>query len=155
MHTALTVATASGVIAPYAIVQLDGNPYLYVAGCLVGVLVGPDMDVDGGNISDFFIRKVSRLAQHVWRLIWFPYAVLVPHRHFISHFPVISTLLRIGYIFLIINLSVALFRIAFNIELDKPFYWIWDWSFFFGLVHVDTVHFVVDKLIKGKETMEI
>lgn len=153
VHSALTIATTSGVVAPYLIVQLGGDPYLYVAGCLVGLLVMPDMDVDGGNISDFFIRKVSRLAQWLWRAFWSPYAKLVPHRHFVSHFPVIGTLLRIGYIFLIINVISAVSHIL--IDTESKIYWLWNWSFFFGLVHVDTIHWFADRTIKGKETMEI
>lgn len=31
------------------------------------------------------------------------------------------------------------------------FVWLWNWSFFWGLVHVDTVHFIADKTIRGKE----
>lgn len=153
MHSALTLATALGVIAPYAIVQLNGNPYYYVAGCLVGLLVMPDMDVNGGNISDFFIRKMSRLAQGFWRAFWHPYAILVPHRHFISHFPVVGTALRIGYIFLIINIIMAVSNLLFDTV--SRIYWIWDWSFFTGLAHVDIVHWWADNTIKGKETMEI
>lgn len=97
IHSALTMATASGVLAPYLIVQFDGNPYWYVAGCVVGVLVSPDMDVDRGNVSDQLIRKVSRPAQWLWRLFWTPYALLVPHRHSLSHFPILGTIVRIGY----------------------------------------------------------
>jgi uncharacterized metal-binding protein len=155
IHSALTLATASGVLAPYLIVQFDGNPYWYVAGCVVGILVSPDMDVDKGNISDQIIRKISRPAQWLWRLFWTPYALLVPHRHFISHFPIFGTVLRVGYIFLIINLLNFLIRfIAYNLDDTVSFVWLWNWSFFFGLCHVDAIHFVVDKTIKGRETFE-
>jgi uncharacterized metal-binding protein len=152
VHSAITLATASGVVAPYAIVQLDGNPWNYVAGCLTGLMIMPDMDVDGGNVSDFYIRKVSRILQVIWRGFWHPYAILVPHRHFISHFPVLGTVLRIGYIFLIINILSIVSHLLFDTV--SRFYWIWDWSFFFGLVHVDTLHWATDKTIKGRETLE-
>lgn len=154
IHTALTLATASGVVAPYAVVNLGGNEYAYLAGCLVGVLIMPDMDVDNGNISDYFIRRVFQPAQWLWRLFWTPYALLVPHRHFISHFPILGTVLRIGYIFLIlnlVNLSLSLLTSLFD---TVSFVWIWDWSFFFGLAHVDAIHWAVDNTIKGKETLE-
>jgi uncharacterized metal-binding protein len=152
VHSALTLATTSGVVAPYLLVQLGGNPWMYVGGCLVGLLVMPDMDVNGGNISDLFIRKVSRPVQWLWRAFWHPYAILVPHRHFISHFPVVGTVLRIGYIFLIINLLSVVSHLLFDTV--SRFYWLWDWSFFLGLAHVDTIHFLVDNTIKGKETFE-
>lgn len=155
VHSALTLATASGVIAPYAIVQLNGNPYMYVAGCLVGLLVMPDMDVDNGNISDYFIRKVSRPAQWLWRLFWTPYALLVPHRHSISHMPILGTLVRIGYIFTVLNIVSLIWWMIFNIIDTVSFIWIWNWSFFFGLAHVDTIHWMADNTIKGKETYEL
>ena len=155
VHSALTIATASGVIAPYAVANLGGNEYLYLAGCVTGLLIMPDMDVDGGNISDFFIRKVSRPAQWLWRLFWTPYALLIPHRHKLSHLPILGTVVRIGYVFLLINLINMvglLFRGLFD---SVSLVWIWDWSFFFGLAHVDAIHWFADWTIKGKETMEI
>ena len=154
IHSALTLSTASGVIAPYAIVQVGGNPWMYVAGCLAGIMVMPDMDVDNGNISDYYIRKIFRPAQWLWRLFWTPYALLIPHRHNISHFPILGTLIRIGYVFLVLNLINILFRSILSMFDTVSLVWIWDWSFFFGLAHVDTIHFVVDKTIKGRETLE-
>lgn len=154
IHSALTMATASGVLAPYLIVQFDGNPYWYVAGCVIGVLVSPDMDVDKGNISDQMIRKVSRPAQFLWRLFWTPYALLVPHRNFISHFPIFGTLVRIGYVFIILNLLNIILYTVLRLFDTVPLIWIWNWSFFFGLCHVDTIHWFVDNTIKGKETFE-
>src|SRR5688572_16707475 len=111
IHSALTLATVSGVVAPYLVVNLGGNEYTYVAGCVVGLMVSPDMDVDGGNISDQYIRKVSRPAQWLWRLFWTPYALLVPHRHAISHMPIMGTIFRIGYMVLILNMLNLLLRL--------------------------------------------
>lgn len=156
VHTALTLATVSGVIAPYLVVNLNGNEYLYIAGCVTGILISPDMDVDKGNISDHYIRKVSRPAQFLWRLFWTPYALLVPHRHTVSHFPFIGTAARIGYIFLVINVVVWFSSLLLGLFTSNTvsLIWIWDWSFFFGLAHVDAVHWMTDKTIKGKETLE-
>lgn len=149
VHAAITIATASGVIAPYAIVNLDGNPYWYIAGCVVGLLVTPDLDIDKGNISDSFLRKVFPPIQWVWRTIWFPYAKLLPHRSPLSHFPILGTLLRIGYIFLIVNVLHFIFHLMTGNIVSIV--WIWNWSFVFGLCHVDTCHFLADISIKSKE----
>lgn len=154
IHNALTLATFSGVLAPYLIVQFDGNPWLYGAGCVAGLLVSPDMDVDKGNISDQLIRKVSRPAQWLWRLFWTPYALLVPHRHAISHMPIMGTIFRIGYVFLILNMLNLFLRLILSMFDTVSLVWLWNWSFFFGLCHVDAIHFLVDKTIKGKETFE-
>lgn len=96
----------SGVLAPYILVNVidNGNPFMYVAGNITGLLISPDLDVDKGNISDSIIRKVSRPAQWIWRKFWTPYSLALPHRSTLSHFPVLSTLVRLGYIVVGLNL---------------------------------------------------
>lgn len=152
IHSALTLSTLSGVVAPYALVQFNGNPWMYGAGCLVGILVMPDLDVDGGNITDSFIRKVFPPAQWLWRTIWTPYSKFIPHRSPLSHAPILGTVLRIGYLFLIVNIVNLLFH--WIVDTVFSLYFVWDWSFFFGLCHVDTIHYLVDITIKGKESFE-
>lgn len=146
VHLALTLSVASGVIAPYAIVQTGGDPWLYVAGALVGTMVTPDLDVDGGMYSDSVLRKVFIPLQWLWRGFWYTYAILVPHRSKISHFPFVGTAIRIFYVYFLINLI--------RWALGFPVVFWWDWSMFFGLAHVDIVHYVVDNFIKGKQVLE-
>jgi len=149
----LTIATAIGVIAPYAIVNLHGDPYWYIAGNLAGVLLTPDHDVDGGNFTDTIIRRVSPTAQKIWRVFWTPYARALPHRGKLSHFPVLSTLVRLGYILVAVNLISAVVHVVLSVfgRVDVSFVFFWNSSFFWGLVHVDTIHYLADRLIKGKE----
>jgi uncharacterized metal-binding protein len=157
VHAAITLSIASGVIAPYVIVNLNGDPYLYVAGTLAGVLITPDLDVDAGMYSDTIIRKISPLAQTAWRTLWTPYSSFMPHRGIFSHFPILSTFIRIGYMFAVINMFVLLLWVMgsiFNLNNTVSFAWVWDWSFFFGLCHADTTHFIADQFIKGKEQYE-
>lgn len=151
VHSALTFATASGVIAPYLIVNLGGNPYLYLLGCAAGLLATPDLDVDKGNISDTYLRRMFPPAQWLWRTIWTPYSRLIPHRSPISHAPILGTVLRIGYIFLLINGFYILSHFLFDTV--SRFYFVWDWSFVMGLCHVDTLHWFADVTIKGKEVL--
>lgn len=155
VHSALNIAIASGVLAPYALVNwMDGNPYMYIAGNIVGILIGPDLDVDAGNVSDSIIRKVSRPAQWIWRKFWTPYSLALPHRSTLSHLPVLSTLVRLGYIVVGLNLFLIMgWGISRIVGWDDSvsFFWLWDWSFFWGLVHADTIHWLADKNIKGKE----
>lgn len=154
VHSALTVATLSGVIAPYALVQLNGNPWLYAAGCITGLLITPDLDINNGNISDTFIRKVSPVVQMIWRLFWTPYALILPHRSLFSHFPFVGTLLRLGYIFVWLNLFNLLFFLVGRTFDTVSLVWVWNWSFFFGLCHADIIHWFADNTIKGKEQFE-
>lgn len=46
---------------------------------------------------------------------------------------------------------IGRFVLSFFVEVDTVFIFWWSWSFFFGLVHVDTVHWLADQTIKGKE----
>lgn len=127
---------------------------MYIAGNIVGILIGPDLDVDAGNVSDSIIRKVSRPAQWIWRKFWTPYSLALPHRSTLSHFPVLSTLVRLGYIVVGLNLFLMVgWGVSRIIGWDDSvsFFWLWDWSFFWGLVHADTVHWIADKTIKGRE----
>jgi uncharacterized metal-binding protein len=153
IHTALTLSVLSGVAAPYLLVNLEGNVYYYLLGNLAGILLTPDHDVDAGNFTDTIIRKVSPAAQRVWRLFWTPYAKALPHRGKFSHFPVLSTLVRLGYILIAINMVNLVIRLILSFfgVVDTVFLWWWSWSFFWGLVHVDTIHYLADRLIKGKE----
>lgn len=154
IHTALTISTASGILAPHFIWMMGGEPWNYIMGCLTGIMVMPDLDVDNGNISDTFIRKIFRPAQWLWRLFWTPYALAIPHRHYISHFPILGTILRIGYVFFILNLILFLLKLIWSLVDSVSFIWIWNWSFFFGLAHADFIHWAVDNTIRGKETFE-
>lgn len=154
VHTAITLATVTGLIAPSFVFGNGGDIYMYIAGAMAGVFLTPDHDVDGGNFTDTIIRKVSYVGQKVWRVFWTPYALLLPHRGKLSHFPVLSTFIRLGYILLAINLIVWLIGLVSKIlggDNTVSFVFWWNWSFFLGLVHVDTLHWVADQLIKGKE----
>jgi len=92
----LTAATCFCVVA-----ATQENPALLwtAAGAFVGVILTPDLDHDDGTISEHFVRGVSGMAEKVWWLYWYPYRRLLSHRSFWSHFPVVGTLIRIGYLF--------------------------------------------------------
>ena len=100
-----------------------GSGIEYAAGALVGIMVGPDLDVDAKNISNQIIRdkiggrpnarqkdkpwfivrrSVAWAVGKVWDGLWFIYRGSVKHGSPLSHFPVISTLFRLAYLFLIL-----------------------------------------------------
>lgn len=112
------------------------HSFAMVLGCLAGVFLSPDLDVDHGYIGDAIIRnKLGRFPGFLWKVYWWPYAKLVPHRSWVSHLPLISTIIRAAYVFwwvlLIPNISE---------------YWIICTWFLAGLVLVDFNHFVLDIL---------
>lgn len=152
VHSAMTLSTITGIIGCQFFSVTGGSIDLYILGCATGLLVMPDLDVDNGSIANNFIRKILPPVEWVWKILWFPYAKLIPHRHPISHFPVVSTFIRIGYLFCVINLFYLLWSLLFDTV--SSWIWIWNWSFFLGLCHVDILHWAADNTIKGKEIFE-
>ena len=71
-------------------------------GSAAGTFITPDYDFEH-NLPKWKIGRVPVLGP-LWNLLWYPYALLVKHRSFVSHSPVFGTLGRIGYL-----LGVALF----------------------------------------------
>jgi uncharacterized metal-binding protein len=70
-----------------------------LVGEAITFLVNPDLDVDNGSISMKFIQNIlGPIGAGIWKLYWRPYAILMPHRTFLSHFPVVSTFIRFLYI---------------------------------------------------------
>lgn len=110
MSSGVTHATISVAAAPLAFVlalEVTGSPSLALcaaAGCgLLGILLTPDLDQETtGWAENKLLRNRNLLVAMIGAahaLIWYPYAKLIPHRHFLSHFPVVGTALRLGYLF--------------------------------------------------------
>lgn len=97
------------------------------AGAFIGTVLQPDLDHDDGTISEYFVRGIGGAVQKVWWAYWWPYRRL-KHRSFLSHFPIVSTLVRLAY----------------------AFWWVYvmGWSlppaFINGLIAVDAVHYFMD-----------
>lgn len=69
-----------------------------VAGAATGIFVHPDWDVDSGDISHYYVRRVlGKPGDLVWEIWTQPYADAISHRGVISHFPIIGTLIRLIY----------------------------------------------------------
>lgn len=118
-----------------------------VVGALSGILLSPDLDVDGGYIGLHFLRSIPIIGWPIskaWELFWKPYAVVIPHRSWISHFPVISTTIRVGILFVCFGIPLALmnygsFKILFVDNIRTDFMW------FIGLCISDGFHYFADK----------
>ena len=99
-HTIATLVTTT--IVPPTILAL-GYPLLSCAalagGCLTGVFLTPDLDVDTGCYSMGVIRRLAgRPVAWLWRAYWWPYAKCVHHRSVVSHMPIIGTAIRLLYL---------------------------------------------------------
>lgn len=113
---------------------------LTAAGCMSGIFLSPDMDVDAGFLGHKFVdRYLGRIVGTIWRALWWPYAALVPHRSWLSHAPVISTSLRLVYWYAI----YAVACIVFKWPVWVPGIVIGGWLYL-GLVVSDVLHYITD-----------
>jgi uncharacterized metal-binding protein len=78
----------------------SGNLTLLVAGGFMfgGLMFGPDLDI--------YSRHYQRWG--VLRFIWLPYQKSLRHRSFLSHGPIVGTMLRVLYLSVIVSILVIL-----------------------------------------------
>jgi len=151
-------ATVTATLATPLLVQGLGlgvspaNTFAATAGCLLGLILTPDLDVNHGCSSMQTIRRrIGKSAAELWRAIWMPYAVLVPHRSWLSHFPLDGTALRLGYLSIVFFCMAILAAAAGltpmpEIQLSPTLlknsnaFWA-----FLGLSLSDTLHYAMDK----------
>src|SRR5512138_3620962 len=102
---AISTAFAGGVAAPvlYTLGHVPaGETLAFALGCLAGLIVTPDLDIRRITYAERLVRRsggrLGRFLAELWYALWWPYAHLVPyHRHPLSHFPLVGTLLRVLY----------------------------------------------------------
>ena len=139
----LAAATCFAVTAVYA-----REPVLLwsAAGAFAGLVLTPDLDQNTETISDFFVKSLPDFLREMipplekvfnylglilgkaWFFYSWPYRWFFAHRSFGSHFPIISTMIRVVYFL-------------------WPFYYFGHPlhpSFINGMVAVDFVHFFMD-----------
>ena len=145
-HTSVTVLTAAYSTA-FLVDRIvnDGYPLrslVMVAGCLAGILLTPDLDVDAGNIGMSIIRTwLGGIPAVLWFWYWRPYSKLIPHRSVVSHLPILSTAIRLVYMFWWVPLLYGRFP-------DVGLWFIW---FFAGLALVDLNHAFLNFIHPDKE----
>ena len=139
INTALSIPLTAGALT------IGWSP-LYTVGMVVGYtfatfFMNPDLDL-------------YSLGYKSWgwlRFIWWPYQKALGHRSFASHFPVISTILRIIYLLwfpiLLLFLLSASARSAFTHD-DFPS-WLLSISpyavvFVIGMILSDSIHAILD-----------
>jgi len=130
-HSVASLAAATCFVVE-AVTQ--GSPALFwtAAGALAGTVLNPDLDSDGATIADFFIYSIPRVGiilGKVWSAYSWLYGWLFAHRSFWSHFPIISTMIRVAYFLW------PLYYFGFY---PPP-------AFLNGLVAADLIHFCMDQ----------
>lgn len=100
------------------------------AGCVLGVLLSPDLDVDGKTVSETILPEP---LETLFYLYFLPYALIVKHRSRMSHAPLVSTAIRVLYAFW--------WLILVDITLFWQLRWLW-----IGLAISDALHWLMDQL---------
>jgi uncharacterized metal-binding protein len=140
VHAANSIGTAAiilvgGYCGSFYFVEVAGT----FLGCVLGIFLSPDLDVNRGYIGDSLLRKVPYigwLLSLVWWAYWRPYALIVPHRSSFSHLPVWGTFWR--YLIFSIPVWVVWYFYTFQIS------WNWVLFVFVGLCISDFQHAVAD-----------
>lgn len=139
-----THAKFSLMLAPVvavATLAITRDPMYAIAGglgCLAGIPLTPDLDQEGISSSEYWIIKWTLGLGFLWTMVWFPYALLCPHRSFISHFPIISTLIRLMYLSFFVTIA---YYLGLYLPAIPIIYLIW---FVAGLIVSDSVHWALD-----------
>lgn len=107
----------------------------------------PDLDVDIGFYGFYLVRKFNRIFGWLWEIYWKPYSLIVPHRSWISHFPFVSTTIRLVYSF-----WPTILLIYFQI----PIFYYWDWwlYFYIGMALADGGHILLDYFLPFRHWYE-
>jgi uncharacterized metal-binding protein len=151
IHASMSAAAAVGL---YFIGNQAGLPeadnQAVAAGCILGILITPDLDVDQPVRSHHLIlRRFGPAIAALWRMIWIPYGLAIRHRSWVSHFPIVGTLIRAAYLACIGTLVLwAAGRFAgvvFSTKGTLP--WI-PWILI-GLAVSDALHWAADNLFTG------
>jgi len=150
---ALATCIAAGAISP--LIYLSGqsipNALTFAGGCIIGLLVTPDLDVRHWDTHSKTIlrRSAGSLAGALWNLIWLPYARFIPrHRHPLSHGPLQGTALRVAYLLALTALIWWLLGYVFpmpalsHLALTPAIWWALG-----GLALVDVLHWGMDMFL--------
>lgn len=147
-----TVTLALTIPTGFAIYSIGGAEAGLAAatGCLVGLFIDPDLDISNRTRSEARVLRMFPALGWLWMVLWWPYAKAIPHRHPLSHWPIIGTAGRLLYLSVILFLALMGLEVAFGIGaqilealLTVP-YEIWA-SFAFGLAVSDVGHWLFDQ----------
>lgn len=152
VHTKACIALAVGFTAG-AIASQNPSDFQYVLGALTGVLISPDCDVDSKFIAYKYIRqRLGRAAESGWNYVWYFYRKSVKHGSELSHFPIVGTIFRVGYLFLFaIVIPYLVLSLLFPFDLLREWqWWAWQtlthWKIVVGLMGADLIHWALDIL---------
>lgn len=139
---------------PVALGASAGMGYLHpvlgatnAVGYLMGSFMDGDLDQIGLSSSEGRMMRTLKFIGVLWVMFWMPYAYVLPHRSVWSHFPYLSTAIRLAYLF------APFMVLAIYIDpLGAFIYRLWQYPAFLwgllglwnGLSWADTIHYYLD-----------
>ena len=143
--SATNLLAVAAIGAPLALAYPDlRGPYL--ATLTIGLLVTPDLDIQGITHEEKRALRVPVIGW-LWVLLWWPYALLVPHRSPVSHWPLIGTALRAVWLGLIVAAADAMLRPQAT-AIDTGLLTLGLWTML-GWAVQDMCHWVADRMMRG------
>lgn len=130
------LATLAGATISSATMTAVGFPasetIAMTLGFLVTFFINPDLDLN---------RRFPKQQPHkwLWWVFWYPYSRLLAHRSVFSHFPVVGTLTRVGYVATFVTVIIVFINAQISVP-DAAIYII------AGMCLSDLVHFVMDMI---------
>lgn len=148
VHSFSTIALAAGTgITAFRSGIGDIHTAALTGGVLAGLLLTPDLDVNGGSISNNHARKMGGWGFGLlWAILWTPYSYAIPHRSPLSHLPVLGTVFRLAYLAGFGYIVAGLLHMAGLMTIVLPPWWPWAFA---GLVLSDTLHFLMDITLRN------
>lgn len=128
---------------------------LILAGYGMGAFIDPDLDQVGLTQAEGRALRHFGFLGAIWVGYWLPYGYLLKHRGKLSHFPFLSTFVRLVYI------SAPLWLFAFLLQ-KYTSYPVMDWFIYysraylpiwFGLGIADLFHWIADIWPKKKKVI--
>lgn len=157
VHNTVSLATAGvGFLVAIANGVSVESSALLAAGCLLGIILTPDLDQPTYNRIENKWRNSSNpliaMTGMLYVALWMPYAYMIPHRSWASHTPIVGTALRILYILVVLSIIMLLVGMFVSGWHDMiPALWAWIPNNFeqlspliYGLALSDFMHWVLD-----------
>ncbi len=163
MPSGTTHATISVAATPFvfytALEATSSVPLALCAavGCgVVGILLTPDLDQETrGWAENKLLRNRNIVVAFIGGIhyaIWYPYGKLIPHRHFLSHLPVVGTALRLAYLATVILFFYWIAVAGLQWDMPLPSFDSVKWyvgAVVYGLAVSDTLHWAADVIVSG------
>jgi len=135
--TSLVAAVPCGIAMGWLTADI-GAGVAAAVGCASGIALSPDLDM-AQEITESERLVIRRLwvVGWLWTMFFLPYGWLIPHRHPLSHAPLIGTIGRLFYLYLL-YLPLALWQ-SWPLALPPLFC---PWAV--GLAWSDALHWIGD-----------